>query len=821
MVVSIDIVQALAPAPARALTPVPPYTSDSSRPGTPPSEDAIRANIAEITDEFFAPGSPAATFLERFVQGQGQIPLTTGLVPGLPRVLLRKEKQSDVARPSLLFLDLPDPSAGNVQSKRLTSDAILDLLEKDRTQTVPIFGVSGCGKTRGLIELLSRRWGFYFSGSGNDLGSDDLSNLAREAKSRRMKNQDGSYNRTINTDFVRKLTYLLFLARLKILQYCLKVPNIRCTFTCARWTLLQVCPHVFSDMHILDAQSLDVFNTLFERFREVKWGNSEHDLKRVFREEFKVTKGLLYKHNSVPQFQNNNRLLAVLDDAQELGDQDYGSYESMFSEKADRSVLSPILHGFRNIGREADLTLVTSGTTLSIYTLTWSQCAGSMLKHGPNNFSYMEFGSWTGVESVMAYLANLRDQLPTEDAKQALDALLPSEAIQAITSRFVGRHRPAITAIERTIMIGEPDGWKRAVNDTERKLVSFEFHKEPGNLCYEIVRFEKKSRDNLDTLNEYQTVGGALGLLLFQRYMFGTDTLVLEELVPEFVEHALGRINIIEGTERTVVDEPFVLKATENYFKMRDSSFLKTLEYWMQQTVQASAHGCAWELMIMRVLETTFKLRGLSNWQHDPSISMMCATLEGDTEIVGLDEAQYSWRGITHCHISMEEFMDSHANNNSLMQGQLVPPFFFPKPKPSGPDIVFYIRINGNLVPVFLQLKLRQVMTKIDALGTLESVSEPNIKKHVKGFDEYCPANIYIGMIIAYPANLVSLLRPRPDIDFNAIKTRLASLCSKPDRSFQSGGLQQVVIKIDSRNFAAIFPQDHVEFLDSIKTPVK
>ncbi|KAF9900875.1 hypothetical protein EC991_006759 [Linnemannia zychae] len=221
-----------------------------------------------------------------------------------------------------------------------------------------------------------------------------------------------------------------------------------------------------------------------------------------------------------------------------------------------------------------------------------------------------------------------------------------------------------------------------------------------------MVRLENKYRENLSIFKEPRIMEEVLGLLLFQRYMFGTYKLVLQGAVPELVEHAFGRINIANSVTSTVVDESFVLKAVENYFNMEDSGFMKTLEYCVLQSDMAQAYGCAWELMMMNVLIETFKTHPLSDWPLRPSISSQSSALDGNAVIVGLDE-QERQRGISHEHISMEEFMDAHVNNDSVWHGRAVPPFFFPKAKPSGPDIVFNIRVKVNLFPVFVQLRLR------------------------------------------------------------------------------------------------------------------
>ncbi|KAF9122844.1 hypothetical protein BG015_005456, partial [Linnemannia schmuckeri] len=360
---------------------------------------------------------------------------------------------------------------------------------------------------------------------------------------------------------------------------------------------------------------------------------------------------------------------------------------------------------------------MTSGTGLSIYTLDWARSAGS------SNKSTRSFGGKNGFE----YMAGL------DGTRQALDRLLPPEAIQAITERLVGRFSPAVSAIERIITRGEPNDWQEAVDDTEARLVSYDHFEERGNLCNEIVRLEREYRGNLSIFKELRTVEEVLGLLFFQRYMFGADKFVLQEAVPELVERDFGRIKTVDGVARTVLDEPFVLKAAENYFK-------------------------------------TLPRLTLSQIGHtDPRFSQ-CAILVGIAAIVGLDEQELQC-GISYEHISVEEFMDAHVNTNSFQQGQPVPPFFFPKAKPSGPDIVFCIR-----------LKLRQILTTKDVKVDLKTVSAPTTEVHVKDLGRFCPIdNTYINMIIAYPATVAAKLRPD-------LKPR---------------------------------PSSHADFLDGIKAPVK
>ncbi|KAF9113277.1 hypothetical protein BGW39_003817, partial [Mortierella sp. 14UC] len=75
--------QVHAPAPSRSLTPLSGNQSDQPR---PPSPANIRAELDEITVEFFNPASQYITFLNEFVQGFHDLPVTEGNISGLPCV---------------------------------------------------------------------------------------------------------------------------------------------------------------------------------------------------------------------------------------------------------------------------------------------------------------------------------------------------------------------------------------------------------------------------------------------------------------------------------------------------------------------------------------------------------------------------------------------------------------------------------------------------------------------------------------------------------------------------------------------------------------
>jgi replication-associated recombination protein RarA len=47
---------------------------------------------------------------------------------------------------------------------------------------ITFFGVSGCGKTRAVVEMLAQNWGFYLNGSQADRGSKDVTTLFESAQ---------------------------------------------------------------------------------------------------------------------------------------------------------------------------------------------------------------------------------------------------------------------------------------------------------------------------------------------------------------------------------------------------------------------------------------------------------------------------------------------------------------------------------------------------------------------------------------------------------------------------------------------------------------
>ncbi|KAF9406768.1 hypothetical protein BGZ76_006274, partial [Entomortierella beljakovae] len=163
---------------------------------------------------FLAEGSEAATFLKEYVKGNFKFPVTTTGIKRLPKAQRRGVDRSPMSRPTLLFLDLRELKGNASIPTRFQENVLLQLLKDNESRDVPVFGVSGCSKTCSVLELLCLQWGFYFNASDKDLGSNDMASMTRSIDSR----TGGNNNLSMNTNFARKMSLILFYTRLVILN---------------------------------------------------------------------------------------------------------------------------------------------------------------------------------------------------------------------------------------------------------------------------------------------------------------------------------------------------------------------------------------------------------------------------------------------------------------------------------------------------------------------------------------------------------------------------------------------------------------------------
>ncbi|KAF9085958.1 hypothetical protein BGX27_003294 [Mortierella sp. AM989] len=308
----------------------------------------------------------------------------------------------------------------------------------------------------------------------------------------------------------------------------------------------------------------------------------------------------------------------------------------------------------------------------------------------------LEYGVGILRKAVLELLAQSRPhrsgvkgQLLDDDSKQLIDTLIPPEAVNMLHARLSGRFRPVVLAIEGIIRTGDPNKWESIIDNTEDMLSSWKDKERRGNIIGEILRTSSKMAKHPDQFTSCSSIEETLQLFLYRWFILGETRLILEDEA-QLVEAALGRIKMLDGNAKVTLDEPFVLRATINYFRQKDPDFVATAERFMLSSTNASVHGNMWET---KAISTT-----------------------------------------------------------------------------------------SSIV----------IQTKID---------KEQEKKNHKRIQELCPSGLYISMVIAYPAEVISFQAYRPD----------------PDPELRPPYLDRVMIKIDNNNFPDIFPWRHVKFLDYLK----
>ncbi|KAG0196560.1 hypothetical protein BGX31_005290, partial [Mortierella sp. GBA43] len=138
---------------------------------------------------------------------------------------------------------------------------------------------------------------------------------------------------------------------------------------------------------------LELFRKLYDQMKERTILGSA--LASIVRDEFVLVRETLAAHD-YPNFSSESKLRLVVDEAQILSDKSPTSFESSSTQSNLRPMLSPVLHGFRTTGDRGELTIIYSGTGLSIRTLHWAMSSGDGIKeYGLNIFPYVEFPGWS------------------------------------------------------------------------------------------------------------------------------------------------------------------------------------------------------------------------------------------------------------------------------------------------------------------------------------------------------------------------------------------------------------------------------------------
>ncbi|KAI8358380.1 hypothetical protein B0O80DRAFT_280690 [Mortierella sp. GBAus27b] len=413
----------------------------------------VNTLLEKLEKDIFQTDTHISRFLCSFVKGDLTIPNAKCCVKGLPRTWVRSRDLLQASTQPALYLLHPK------RPHSMTSPSVqaLDKIKKyQNNDMITFFGVSGCGKTRAVVEMLAQNWGFYLNGSQTDRGSMDVSTLFESAQ--KMLSRYFSSDRMQNGLNVRAITVCLLISRLMVLQHCLSLGR-HDTFTCDRWMLLQVCPGAF------DATVPDVFDIVFtavlDTYHEQTPVIPLPSLERLLQERFRQVQGQISSFTPDPR---TNKLLVVLDEAQTLSDHGRNFFVSHVDSEQPRSFLSPIIHGLRSISKNSlDYCVVTCGTGIGADELEILVSSGGMATNEPRiDPRILNFPGWETEDQVATYINSLGDAM-SEDDRAMLHTLIPKAAVQELFLKLRGRFRPIITTIEDIIAKGSASHWKQAI----------------------------------------------------------------------------------------------------------------------------------------------------------------------------------------------------------------------------------------------------------------------------------------------------------------------------------------------------------------------
>ncbi|KAF9580290.1 hypothetical protein BGW38_003128 [Lunasporangiospora selenospora] len=161
-----------------------------------------------------------------------------------------------------------------------------------------------------------------------------------------------------------------------------------------------------------------------------------------------------------------------------------------------------------------------------------------------------------------------------------------------------------------------PCSWEIAIDTTETMITSWKNRHRQGNMCEELIRLEDKitkypelftSRSSIkEFFTSRASIKESLGLFLYRHRLLDAPSTMLENDM-QLVGAVFGRVKLFGGLARTVLDQPLALKATENYFHVKDPSFVSAAERAMPHSTNASVHGNMWETMMPPVFIETLK----------------------------------------------------------------------------------------------------------------------------------------------------------------------------------------------------------------------
>ncbi|EFJ13016.1 hypothetical protein SELMODRAFT_424880 [Selaginella moellendorffii] len=598
-------------------------------------------------------------------------------------------------RPSILFHKLQD---------RWTSDSdawkLLDYtLRSKKSGCIPLMGVSGCGKTRTVFEILAANWGFFWTASSKrNGGSQDMALVG---------NTEPGSDPECRKHFAAVIEMKkLILARLLVLQ---QVLSIKPDLTPEQWLILQ---------------------TEFNHFC-----GTEDPYKRLAMmlvSSYEFQQGDLIRLWDAVCSMLSCKPIFVRDEAQTLNGT--RCFQSPQSHQL-RARFSPVMKALMDVQLAAPV--FASGTGINFLELENDILSLVGKMRGARLPLYViKFDKWEKPREVYDFCIKYLPVLGLTARNCAL-----------LFSKFKGRKRCLVTCLEELLRNG--CCWKKETVDAFYADLTTGDSSDFSMSLYSMVASFFQTGKGTFRFRGRDLSARELVMRAVSHYCFSNRAgLVLDSAEAHLLVSGLGsceRVRSWESRSSYEISEPMVLAAMTNYCVDNDH-LERHLQVLMQSLVDdPAACGNLWEkLVVIHIPRFLDGQKPLNSWPCFKGLDLqnwgVCVP-----KLAGLNKQV--WRETPAAPLSAYL---------KLPRGQR--PMFFMFSSLSGPDIMFFVMLGDLLVPVFLQLKLRRQVQWDQAEGTTNPskmyrrTSKQVSTAAIPALKEACFYGC-ISLVVAYPAS--------------------------------------------------------------------
>ncbi|KAG0290230.1 hypothetical protein BGZ97_006233 [Linnemannia gamsii] len=173
----------------------------------------------------------------------------------------------------------------------------------------------------------------------------------------------------------------------------------------------------------------------------------------------------------------------------------------------------------------------------------------------------VDFAGWTDVASISSYLERLVRGLD-DGARERLAKLIPPEAILRLFRDLHGRFRPIVLTVDDIIEADDPMAWEECIRERKDRMTTAAIPATDG----------EKRRQGSVAFAEFRNVEATLRLVI-ATFVTQGGYMAFKGQLPNLVETAFGRIKLVNSDFYTTIDEPFALRAADNYFQSIDPDY--------------------------------------------------------------------------------------------------------------------------------------------------------------------------------------------------------------------------------------------------------